>query len=184
MELLHAEVCAHSNHVVQHNNVQNEIASGLGKIPWMQVILEPPTSDGLCWNDISLRGPSLVGRRSCDYDLKIYSTAQLAAHLVQHRPLKNAYMMQTIRERMDRWLDSIEKKATDHRPESDFDFKPLVISTGGVFSMVTSKVLNEWWREIGKAETSRMLETVSISLLISWARLYQHCLLLNRANDK
>lgn len=130
MELLHEEVCAHSNHMVRHYHVRNEIAAGLRKIPSTQVILDPPTNDGLRRNDIGLRGPGTTGRRSVDYDLNIYSNAQSNARSTLHRRIKDAKKMPTMKERLDKWLTRVERKATDSRPDGPFEFQPLVISNG------------------------------------------------------
>jgi len=71
-----------------------------------------------------------------------------------------------------------------YNPLRIHEFQPLVISTGGIFSTGTVKILDAWSMEMGKVETGRMLEAVSVLLLISRARLYQHCLLLNRTGGR
>ena len=75
-------------------------------------------------------------------------------------------------------MAQLERKTEKNKPESRADFKPLVISAGGLMSKETKKVF-ESWTELDKYEIARLYQAIGISLLLARTRKMTTCLLLN-----
>jgi hypothetical protein len=175
--VLHEEVCSLVNHVERHNSVRDDILAALRRLPSTEVIREPSTDDGLRRNDIGLRGPGRFGRRNLDYDLKVYSPSQANTRATLHRWIEGQDVLSQMRERCSKWFSAVEKRTTDNAPASRVEFRPLVLTTGGMMSANTAKEFESWEKEIGKIEAIRLQEAISVSLLASRTRLLAGCLL-------
>ena len=166
-DLGHEETCSHSNFVARHNSVRDAIAAALRTAVSTNVITELRTDDGLRRNNVGLRGPGKSGRCDIDYDIKVYSMCNQYGARSIHRPIKHteADHLKVVEERTTKWFQAIEAKTTYNAPENHVQFKPFVLSSGGMMSPVTLEELDTWRKELGKMTIDRLLQRVSISLL-------------------
>jgi len=184
-ELMHEETCPQTNHTHRHNEIRDHIAAALSKCVPTEVIVEPHSDEGARRNDIGLRGPGRSGRRALDYDLKVFSMNRAEASESLHRPNKKDNKMQEMKERCDKWLASVEKRTVKKAPQTRVaEFRPLVISTGGLMASDTAKEFETWKKELGGIGYARMMEVISISLVKWRARKLKRLLLHDGRGDE
>lgn len=160
------------------------MARPLREVPSTEVLVEPGTQEGRRRNDIALRGPGQVGRRNIDYDLKIYSINSTYAFRdgTTAPRSQEADPVEYYRDLAERWMSRVERDTDRRRPEAQVEFKPLVLSSGGLIPRGSWKAM-ESWKELEGAPMRRMLEAISISLLLSRTGKRGECLLLDGRGD-
>jgi len=71
-----------------------------------------------------------------------------------------------------RYLDRVGQTATRVRPLTSGNFKPLVLSTGGLLSKDTADEVRRWKRPMGEATFERMRMAVGLALVRARARTF------------
>lgn len=190
-EFLHHDVCSRIGGTKRHNDIRDDMAAALRHLPATTVLTEPTTDEGRRRNDIGIRdgqstsahlmvrGPGETGRRNIDYDLKVYSANST---LVFRRgrgavkpPAADVDPVQHYQAISDKWMAKVAQGTDKNKPETQVDFRPLVMSAGGIMSKDTLREVQGW--KLGKWEESNLMSSMSTTLLLSRTRKMGACLL-------
>lgn len=167
----------------RHNDLRDDIASALRKLPATEIITKPATREGKRRNDVSIRmrGPGCEGRRNIEYDLKVYAVNSTFAFRRDRGAIKPPKAaddpVQHYEAEFAKWMSKVESNTDKNKLETEarVSFKPLVFSAGGFMSKETTKEIPGW--KLGKWELEKLEQQMSISLLVSRTRKMGGCLL-------
>jgi len=146
----HDEVCNwrfERHTIARHDQVVLAIGHALHTLE-DRVVIEPHTYEGRRRNDIRLAGSNARGRTAIDYDVKIYSLMAGHAHSTTTRKPVDSTNVDHAVAQCIKYLASVAKVAEVRRPWAIGDFKPLVVSLGGLMEKQTAAEVAKWKREM------------------------------------
>jgi len=171
----HDEVCnwrREKHTIARHDQVVLAIGHALHTLD-DRVVIEPHTYEGRRRNDIRLAGSNARGRTAIDYDVKIYSLMAGHAHSTTTRKPVDSTNVDHAVAQCIKYLASVAKVAEVRRPWAIGDFKPLVVSLGGLMEKQTAAEVAKWKREMTETVFEAMVRRVSLVLLRARAKVYE-----------
>ena len=90
----------------------------------------------------------MSGGRSLDYDVKIYSLYDAHAPKTTTRAALDAGIAEHSLVQCPQYLTAVGKRATDRAPTITGEFRPLVLSPGGLIPRKSSNDFADWKREL------------------------------------
>ena len=170
----HDELCLNRTRgtIQRHNAIARAIAQQISTDHSSTVDLEPSTYEGARRNDIRWHGAPTHGRRTVDYDVKVYSVLSIHAHKTTTRPPPGTSLPAHAANQCIKRLDAIGRKANADRPLGTHTFKPLVFSTGGLMSKETATEIASWKGALGETVLGRLGTLISLELVKARARTF------------
>jgi len=158
--------------VARHDSIARILHSALQTVD-PSAEHEPHSFEGRRRNDIRLRGSAGLGHGwSIDFDIKVYSLLASNATRVTTSPPADCTALEHALAQSTRYLDRVGQTATRVRPLTSGNFKPLVLSTGGLLSKDTADEVRRWKRPMGEATFERMRMAVGLALVRARARTF------------
>ena len=167
----HDEICQQRRKWThtRHNGVVRAIKDALESIPGTRVDIEPAsTGETRERNDLRVWGSLELGSATSEYDVKVYSLfgtnaiSTLLPSAPESHPIDPSDLAVS---RIDKFLQSIVRKAKNKAPAGLGSFAPLVFTAGGYVEKETQRCLDGWKKELPEGAWDRMVKRISLGLV-------------------
>ena len=139
----------------RHDNVRDFFAKACSTLASTFVDVKPRTLEGPTPKGFRVRDRGMNGSRSLDCDVMVYTLCHGGAHKTTTRVPVDTTKMEYFLAQICLYLAVIGKRGTNRAPTTTGEFRPLVLSSGGLIP----KEYRTNWR-LGNRNFTRLFMTV------------------------